>query len=164
MKKNNTGISMISLIVIIVSVIILSAVAITAGYHYIEESQRSERTVLTTIIAEAAYRRQNDYNLDFRNYYEGYIVPDEEQINTDNFRNLPENFEEEKSKIDEELNGVAPVWFILDGESALSLGVQETSKYQKYITEKVLDVEEEEGKYVPVALVEYVTGRNEYTF
>ena len=74
MRKNNKGISMISLVVVIISIIILSALAIGAGYRYMQESERAEKATLTSIISEAAYKRQNDYNVDAKSYYEGSVI------------------------------------------------------------------------------------------
>lgn len=160
MRKNNNGVSMVSLIIVIVSVIILSALAVTSGYRYIQESQRAEKTALISMISDAAYKRQNDYNVDTKTYYEGSIVLNPEEISNenDNFKNLPENFEEEKAKITEKLNGASPLWFVLDGKSAERLGVVAVNNYEKYIVDSLEDVPKEEKKYAPVALVEYITG------
>lgn len=158
MKKNNKGISMISLVVVIVSVIILSTLAVVAGYRYMQESERAEKATLTSIISEAAYKRQNDYNVDARSYYEGSVILDESDINDSNFKNLPKDFDAEKEKINQKLNGTSPVWFVLDGESAKGLGVEKVDKYEKYIVNDLNSIPKEDEKYSPVALVEYITG------
>lgn len=158
MRKNNKGISMISLVVVIISIIILSALAIGAGYRYMQESERAEKATLTSIISEAAYKRQNDYNVDAKSYYEGSVILDESDINENNFRNLPKDFDAEKEKINQKLNGTSPVWFVLDGESAKGLGVEKIDKYEKYIVKDLNSIPKEDEKYSPVALVEYITG------
>ena len=152
MRKNNRGISLISLMVIIISIIIISSIAITAGYRFITESQEAEKTALINIISEAAYRRQNDYNTDQKNYYAGKMVLDDD-VKSANFKNLPGS--EELSELRQKLNGVEPIWFVLDGSNAENLGVSSTSDYKKYI---VSDLSSESTKYSPVALVEYITG------
>lgn len=158
MRKSNKGISMISLVVVIISIIILSALAIGAGYRYMQESTRTEKATLTSIISEAAYKRQNDYNVDAKSYYEGSVILDESDINENNFRNLPKDFDAEKEKINQKLNGTSPVWFVLDGESAKGLGVEKIDKYEKYIVKDLNSIPKEDKKYSPVALVEYITG------
>lgn len=155
MKRKENGISMISLIVVIVSIIILATIAITAGYNYITESQNAEKAALVSLISEAAYRRQNDYNINVAGYYAGNLIK-EESITTEDFRNLPGNFEEEKTKIHEELNGADPIWFILDGDSVKELGITDVDNYEKYIVKTLPSSNDDE--YSPVAVVEYITG------
>ena len=67
MKNKNRGISMISLMVVIVSIVIISSIAITAGYRFIQESKETEKSALVSVVSEAAYKRQNDYNVDKTN-------------------------------------------------------------------------------------------------
>lgn len=148
---------MISLVVVIVSIIILSAIAVTAGYRYITQSREAEKEALVASISEAAYRRQNDYNVDAQSYYTGSAIFNESDINSSNFRNLPENFEDEKTKIATELDGLTPLWFVLDAESAKGLGLQDVDKYDKYLISSFDDMNAGE-EYSPVALVEYITG------
>lgn len=71
--KRNKGISMISLVIIIVVTVILIGIATTAGYRYITESNKVKAEAVVSLIAEAAYRRQNDLTSGVNvAYYEGY--------------------------------------------------------------------------------------------
>lgn len=158
MKRKENGISMISLIVVIVSIIILATIAITAGYNFITESQNAEKANLVSLISDAAYRRQNDYNVNIAGYYAGSLI-EENSITATNFRNLPDNFEEEKAKIHEELNGAEAIWFILDGDSVKELGVTDVDDYENYIVKTLAGVTlDNDDNYSPVAVVEYITG------
>ena len=71
--KRNKGISMISLVIIIVVTVILIGIATTAGYRYITESNKVKAEAVVSLIGEAAYRRQNDLTSGVVvAYYEGY--------------------------------------------------------------------------------------------
>ena len=71
--KRNKGISMISLVIIIVVTVILIGIATTAGYKYIVEGNKIKAEAVVSMVAEAAYRRQNDLTAGVAvAYYEGY--------------------------------------------------------------------------------------------
>lgn len=71
--RRNKGISMISLVIIIVVTVILVGIAATAGYRYITESNKIKAEAIVSLISEAAYRRQNDLTTGTAvAYYEGY--------------------------------------------------------------------------------------------
>lgn len=71
--KRNKGISMISLVIIIIVTVILVGIAATAGYRYLTESNKVKAEAVVSLISEAAYRRQNDLTTGTAvAYYEGY--------------------------------------------------------------------------------------------
>ena len=89
---NKRGISMISLIIIIIVTIILIGVATTAGYRYLEEANQLKAKSLGSLVGMSAGRRQNDLSSGIaNNYYEGYYVDINSLIeNKDAIRYFPE--------------------------------------------------------------------------
>ncbi|MBO5179384.1 MAG: hypothetical protein J6B87_03465 [Clostridia bacterium] len=142
MKKNNKGISLISLVVIIVATIILIGVVVTVGYDYIQESNRTKTEAVVKFIADAASRRQNDKHIDTMMYYVGHPFNGK---NIDKIMGLPNEFDENKIKPES-------MWYFIDANSAEQLGVTESYKYiEKDLDNPTKDI-------VKTVLVDYVTG------
>ena len=60
MKRNNKGISMITLVITIICILIFLGIAYRIGSRYISESIEKEKDVLISVLSDAASRRQND--------------------------------------------------------------------------------------------------------
>jgi type II secretory pathway pseudopilin PulG len=142
MILDKKGISMISLVVVIVVTLILIALAIKVGFSFIEESRKTEETLLTNVVSEAVERRQNDRNVETELIYEGYKLD-----------------ATELSKL--VLDGITVdittgEWYILDAKKAKNLGVESADKY---IVEDATAIDESTSEKQYVALVEYTTGK-----
>lgn len=118
MKNNNKGISLVSLIIIIVATIILISVVVTVGYDYIEESNRAKIEAVVKLIGDAAKDKQDEmHQVDSDpTHYIGYPLKPE---GLDKISGLPDNFEIVEGD----------VWYFIDANSAKELGVVETEKY-----------------------------------
>lgn len=141
MKKNNKGISLISLVVIIIATIILISVVVTAGYEYIQEANRKKTTAVVKLVSDAAKGRQSDKQMDISapSYYVGHPFKTD---NVDQIKGLPEGFATKAEDI----------WYLIDAKSAKELGVLETEKYLEN------DLKNPSSETATVVLVNYVTG------
>lgn len=139
MGNKNKGISLVSLIIIVVSIIILIGIVVNVGYNYIEESNRTEETAVIKLVSDAASNRQNYIHVDANTYYVGYPLKVE---NVSNISGLPEDFSVKSEDL----------WYFIDAKSAEELGVRESDKY----IEK--DLKNPESETVKTILVDYVTG------
>ena len=117
-KNNNKGISLVSLIIIIVATIILISVVVTVGYDYIEESNRAKIEAVVKLIGDAAKDKQDEmHQVDSDpTHYIGYPLKPE---GLDKISGLPDSFEIVEGD----------VWYFIDANSAKELGVVETEKY-----------------------------------
>ncbi len=139
MVRKSKGISLVSLIIVIVSIIILIGVVVGVGYNYIQETNKTEGTTVVKLISDAAYNRQNDKHLDENMYYVGYpLKPD----SISNLTGVPEDFAVEVNEI----------WYFIDAKSAEELGVKESDKF---IEKDLMNPKEEIAKTV---LVDYTSG------
>lgn len=66
MKKNNKGISMITLVITIICILIFLGIAYRIGSRYITESIEEEKNVLISVLSSVVSRRQNDKYVDTR--------------------------------------------------------------------------------------------------
>ena len=147
MDKKNKGISLVSLIVIIVSTIILIGVAFTTGYNYIEESKRTEATAVVKLISSEASNLQNSMHTDAISGNVHYIG---HALNTDDIDNIKNNIK--GLPTDFNINATEELWYIIDGNAGEELGVKDSSKY---LEKDILNTKEDTVK---VALVDYITG------
>ena len=155
--KRNKGISMISLVIIIVVTVILIGIATTAGYRYIVESNKIQAEAVTRLVAEAAYRRQNDLTAGVAvMYYEGYSFDVEKNASTKykEITGLPEE-DENANSIPDCLEEVGAKWFLFDAESANQLGVVESDRF---ITRNISYIPAITEKEVTLVLADYTTG------
>lgn len=161
--NNKKGISMISLVIIIVVTIILVSIVTTAGYKYITETNRVEAEALVSVIAEAAYRRQNDLSAGVTSYYEGYSFSVTE--NKDKYKGitgiptedvLPENPAGTNGNgIPDCLEKDGASWFLFDAESAQALGVSDA---EKFLTRNISYPDALTEKEIRLVLADYSTG------
>lgn len=143
--KSNKGISMITLIITIISMIILLGIAYRIGTRYISESREEERTSLISILSTSVVRRQNDKyvgNVGENLYYVGY------HITTEDFEKLYENFEKKDCMYEPGL------WYAIDAEKATELGIIDA---EKFLIDDVKEELDEDEKKV-LAVVDYYTG------
>ncbi len=155
---NKKGISLISLVIIIIVTIILIGIATTAGYRYITEGNRIEAETVVSLISQAAYRRQNDLSSGItNNYYEGYRF-DAESEEAKQLYALTETIPNE----DVNSNGVPDClekeganWFLFDAESAQNLGILEANRF---ITRNISYSAGVNKENVKLVLADYATG------
>lgn len=139
MVSRNRGISLVSLIIVVVSIIILISIVVNVGYNYIEETSRTEGETVLKLISDGAVNRQNDIHVEVDMYYVGYpLNPDE----LTNIVGLPDDFAVETNDL----------WYFIDANSAAELGVKESDKF----IEK--DLKNPTKEVVKTVLVDYVTG------
>ena len=157
--KAKKGISMISLVVIVVVTIILIGIATTAGYKYITEGNRVKAEAVVSVISEAAYRRQNDLSSGVAvAYYEGYSI--DVYNNKEKYAKitgLPEKYESGDIEIPDCLEEDGAKWYLFDAESALALGVQES---ERFITRNISYPEGLKNKdEITLVLADYSSGK-----
>lgn len=155
--KNNKGISMISLVIIIVVTVILIGIATTAGYRYITESNRVQAEAVVTVISDAAYRRQNDLSAGVAiNYYEGYSFDVQKNAATKyaEIQGLPED-DKDANGIPDCLEEDGAKWYLFDAESAKALGVIEADRF---IENNISYVDALKSEEVKLVLADYSTG------
>lgn len=144
MKKNNKGISLVSLVVIIIATIILISVVVTVGYNYIEESNRTKTKAIVALVSDAAKNLQNEKHIEAESiYYVGHPLRSD-AIN--NLKGVPDDF---ASKVVPE-----SMWYLIDANSAEKLGILDASKY----LEVDLKNPKEGNDVVKAVLVNYNTG------
>lgn len=168
---NRKGMSMISLVVIIIVTLILVGIATTAGYRYITQVNKVRAQALQTAIGNAAYRRQNDVTSGVSDrYYDGYMF----NIKEADF-SLIENLPEEdfygadgsygSDGIPDYLQIEGSMWYLFDAESATNLGAD---KAEGFLTRNLSyysgpDVSaEEKNELLKLVLADYATGEAYY--
>ena len=155
--KRNKGISMISLVIIIIVTVILVGIATTAGYRYIVEGNKIKAEAVVSMVAKAAYRRQNDLTAGIAEaYYEGYCFDVEKNADTKykKITGLPEE-DENSNSIPDCLEETGAKWFLFDAESASELGVLET---ERFIARNVSYSNKNSEKEIALVLADYTTG------
>ena len=166
---NRKGISMISLVVIIIVTLILVGIATTAGYRYITQVNKVRAQALQTAIGDAAYRRQNDVTSGVSDrYYDGYMF----NIKNADFT-LIEYLPEEDFSGDNGLPDGIPdylqipgsMWYLFDAESATNIGADKaegflTRNLSYYSGPDVTD--EEKNELLKLVLADYATGEAYY--
>lgn len=157
---NKRGISMISLVIIIIVTTILIGIAISAGYRYIEEGNNLKAQALGVTIGYNAGRRQNDLTSGTADrYYEGYYLDIDKikgeyvdgKLIKDYFEGVPsEAFDDEDS-----------LWYLIDAESATNLGSDGT---ENLLTRNIsYDLTNESSiEVLKVVLVDYTYGNGYY--
>lgn len=144
--KSNKGISMITLVITIVSIIILLGIAYRVGSRYILESKEEERHTLVTVLSSSVERRQNDKYVNISGetmYYVGYHVS-----SGDFYTRLYDKFENKECIYEPGL------WFILDAKKSSELGIVDAEKY--LVKDLTSETEQADNKYIAVA--NYFTG------
>lgn len=146
--KSNKGISMITLVITIVSMLILLGIAYRIGSRYISKSKEEERTALVSILSTTVERRQNDKYVGLGDediYYIGY------HVSSGDFERLYPKFENKSNIYD------PGFWYVIDAEKAEDLGIVNADKYLVEDVKK--DANKNDDKYV--AIVDYFTGNVE---
>ena len=167
MNKNKRGISMISLVIIIVVTTILLGVAITAGYRYIEVAKRTRAQALSLTIGDAAYRRQNDMSSGLtEQFYEGYVFDlDKDAYDAEghavNKYDLIEGLPDKRGTdgIPDVLQGSGDMWYMIDADSASSLG---SPGADEMLTRNISYNATADNTMVDIVLVDYFTGNAYY--
>ena len=155
--KNNKGISMISLVIIIVVTVILIGIATTAGYRYITESNKIQAQAVVTVISDAAYRRQNDLSAGVSvRYYEGYSFDVQRNAATKYaaIKGLPEE-DDDSNSIPDCLEEQGAKWYLFDAESAKALGIVEADRF---IENNISYADALKNEEVRLVLADYSTG------
>ena len=161
---NRKGISMISLVVIVIVTIILIGIATTAGYRYVTQINDVRAQTLSDAIGSAAYRRQNDVSTGVaQRFYEGFAF----DVNLVDFSKVftIEGEDSSGDGIPDVLQEDGSLWYLVDAESATNLGSDGGESYLTrnvayYIRPDVTDEEREE--LVRVVLADYSTGKAFY--
>ena len=164
--KRNKGISMISLVIIVVVTVILIGIATTAGYKYITEGDRIKAEAVASVISEAAYRRQNDLASGVAvAYYEGYSFKVDDGDNQERYSKitglpvtdlLDGDGNENPDFIPDCLQEKGAKWFLFDAESASALGVQES---ERFLTRNISYISDDmKDKEFTLVLADYTTG------
>ena len=136
--RDSKGISMISLIVTIVTIILLSSMAIGTGTKYIRETRAQNKETFIKVMSSAVARRQEDTNLNSVSYpYLGYYINDSTMFER---VFVP--------KVEDPITYEDSVWYVVDTATARELGVKEPEKYIETI-----DVTYTED--ITIALVDY---------
>ena len=158
---NRKGVSMISLVVIVIVTVILVGIATTAGYRYIMKVNDVRAEALGSIIGSAALRRQNDLTAGTStSFYEGYLFNVDaadysrvESLPTTDLNNddIPDCLQEEGA-----------LWYVFDAESATSLGADRAEQFltrniSSYFKNDITDAQKKEE--VKVVLADYTSGQ-----
>ncbi len=161
-SMNKRGISMISLVIIIIVTIILIGIAVTAGYRYIEEANKLKAQVLGMSIGNNAYRRQTDVNSGTaQGYYEGYYLDKDVFLNNHkSFIGLPEDDENNNSIYDVVESGES-MWYAFDAESATNLGADGAEGLLTRNISYVMN-EADATQVIKIVLADYLSGRGYY--
>lgn len=165
--RRNKGISMISLVIIVVVTVILIGIATTAGYKYITEGDRVKAEAVASVVSEAAYRRQNDLASGVAiAYYEGYSFKVDDGNNQERYSKmtgLPStdlidgDGNETSDFIPDCLQEKGAKWFLVDAESASALGVLEA---ERFLTRNISYIlEDEKDKEYTLVLADYMSGK-----
>ena len=181
MNRSKKGVSMISLVIIIVVTVILLGTAITAGYRYIELGKRTRAQALGLTIGSAAYRRQNDVSTGVsERYYDGYAFDLRKEANylgeTVNkykyIQGIPSGDlysgdilfggEETPNGIPDVLEGNDRMWFLLDAETAEMLGAPGADELLTRNISYQMTSSRPQGDTVKVVLADYSTGDGYY--
>lgn len=156
--KRNKGISMISLVIIVVVTVILIGIATTAGYRYIVEGDRVKSEAVVSIISEAAYRRQNDLSSGVAvAYYEGYSF--DVYSNKSKYAEitgLPEEFDSGDIEVPDCLEENGAKWYLFDADSASALGVKES---ERFIERNISYPDGLKDDEITLVLADYMTGK-----
>ena len=161
---NRKGVSMISLVVIIIVTIILVGIATTAGYRYIMRANDVRAEALGNIIGSAALRRQNDLTTGTAtSYYEGYLF-NVDLADYSLVENLPTT-DENNDNIPDVLQEEGSLWYVFDAESATSLGADKTEQFLTrnityYFRNNLTDDQKKEE--VRLVLADYTSGQGYY--
>ena len=79
---NKKGVSMISLVVIIIVTVILIGIAVSAGYIYLNKANDLKRVTLSKTIGQVASERQNDLATGTSDrFYDGYVFDLDKDVN-----------------------------------------------------------------------------------
>ncbi len=171
MNNSKKGISMISLVIIIVVTIILLSVAITAGYRYVELGRKAKAQALSLTIGNAALRRQNDLSSGVaERFYEGYVFDLEPSVLYDgeniNKYSLIEGLPDEFPSGDADIDGIPDVlqspdamWYMVDAESAASLGAPGA---EELLTRNISYNSATGDTKVNIVLADYISGKAFY--
>ena len=181
MSRRNKGVSMISLVIIIVVTIILLGTAITAGYRYIELGKKTRAQALGLTIGSAAYRRQNDVTTGVsERYYDGYAFDIHKEAQYEGttinkykyIKGIPSGDiysgdilnggVEGQNGIPDVLETSGAMWFLLDAESAEDLGAPGADELLTRNIAYQLTSTRPQGDSVKVVLADYTTGDGYY--
>jgi hypothetical protein len=161
-KYNKKGISMISLVIIIVVTIILLGIAVTAGYRYIEASKNARAQAICLTVGSAAKRRQDDLSTGVaQRYYDGYVFRVDDEISKYTLIEGIPSGDVSGDGIPDVLQDEDSIWYIFDVESANNLGVRGT---EEFLTRNVKGIggNPDEETTAKVVLADYITGKAYY--
>jgi len=161
---NKSGVSMLSLVIIVVVTILLAMIATTAGFRYIEEANKVRAASLKAIVGSAAYQRQNDLSAGVANrYYDGYSFNIEllKDINTyKDVKGLPSlNFDSFSGDFANLFNKENSNWYVIDAEAATDLGAKEA---ETFLTRNISSISSGGADEIKVILVDYTYGDSYY--
>lgn len=146
--KNSKGITMASLVIIITSIILLSAMAISFGYKYLIETKKADEEYFKEVLSSAVTKRENNHTVNSPEYpREGYYIS-----TLDAFQKILDEYVPEL-KYNGEILFDRGLWYIVDNKAAEDLGVKRSSDYIDAF-DPGLDNDEK----VTVALVDYYNG------
>lgn len=146
--NKSRGITMISLVVMITSIILLSTIAIGFGYRYIKETKEADKEYFKEVLSSAVIKREDKYTINsIENPRIGYSINTKETF----VKVLTEYVQEQDLIDNSEFLYDRGKWYIVDTGSASKLGVKESKNY--------LDVfDEQNTQKMTVALVDYLSG------
>ncbi len=161
---NRKGMSMISLVIVIIVTIILVGIATTAGYRYITQVNNVRAQALGDTVGSAAHRRQKDVSFGVAtSFYEGYLF-DFARADFSKIEYLPEE-DEDGDGIPDVLQEEGAMWYLFDAESSANLGVGEAERFLTrnitYYEKPGLD-EEQKNELCRLVLADYSTGTGYY--
>ena len=161
-SMNKRGISMISLVIIIIVTIILIGIAVTAGYRYIEEANKLKAEALGLSIGNNAYRRQTDVNSGTaQEYYEGYYLDRDILLNNHrSFIGLPTD-DANGNSIYDVVEDADSMWYVFDAESATNIGADGAEGLLTRNISYVLN-DPDTTQTVKIVIADYLTGRGYY--
>ena len=139
--QKSKGISMISLVVTIIVTILLASMAVVIGSRYLRDSKNKNTEVFVSVLSNAVSKRHEDTNLNSSLYpYLGYYINDGTVFANKFAPKIPSSVSYDDG-----------IWYVVDTDTAASLGVSESENY-------ITSVEESSSGNGKVALVNYAQG------
>lgn len=137
---------MASLVVIIVSVILLSTMAIGFGYRYLTETKKADEKYFKEVLSSAVTKRENNHGVNSSEYPRiGYYIK-----SIDAFKKVVDNYIP-ILKSNAEMLYERGEWYIVDTQIANKLGVKGSNEY-------IDTFDPDSDEKVKLALVDYKSG------
>lgn len=146
--NKSRGITMISLVVMITSIILLSTLSIGFGYRYIKETKDADKEYFKEVLSNAVTKRESKYSLNSLEYPRiGYSINTKEALD----KVLNDYIKTQELVSNSDFLFDRGKWYIVDTGGASKLGVKESKNY--------LDVfDKNSDKKMKLALVDYLSG------